>query len=145
MAFQQRHSFAGPGRKLQSGEYPKRRCRGQHELRSPMQKEFFSRQRLRQRGQTIILVAISLVSLLGMAVLAIDVVTLYVASSEIQRAADAAALAGAKAIADSSVTTLLVTDPNVATIQGWVVSNAATPQINAVLQNNLIAGAAANL
>ena len=47
-----------------------------------------------------------MVSLLAMAALAIDVVTLYVARTEVQRAADAAALAGAKALADSGVTTL---------------------------------------
>ncbi len=47
-----------------------------------------------------------------MAALAIDIVTLYAARSEIQRAADAAALAGAKAIADSGITTLLLADPN---------------------------------
>ena len=62
-----------------------------------MQQNILSRQRRQERGQTILLVAISLVSLLAMAALAIDVVTLYVASSQIQRAADAAALAGAKA------------------------------------------------
>ena len=63
----------------------------------------FSR-RSGERGQTIILVAVSLVSLLAMAALAIDVVTLYVARGEMQRAADAAALAGAKAFVDSGVT-----------------------------------------
>ena len=52
------------------------------------------------------LVAVSLVTLLAMAALAIDVVTLYVARSEMQRAADAAALAGAKAFVDSGVTSL---------------------------------------
>src|SRR5580700_595295 len=98
-----------------------------------------SRERERQRGQTIVLVAISLVALLAMAALAIDVVTLYVARSEIQRAADAAALAGAKAIADSSVTTLLLADPNAATVQGWAPA-AATARINALLQDNLVAG-----
>ena len=67
-----------------------------------------------ERGQTIILVAISLVSLLAMAALAIDVVTLYVARGEIQRAADAAALAGAHAIADSGATTLSSGDSNLA-------------------------------
>ena len=36
-----------------------------------------------------------------MAALAIDVTTLYVARGEMQRAADAAALAGAKAFVDS--------------------------------------------
>ena len=49
--------------------------------------------RSRERGQTIILVAVALVSLLAMAALAIDVTTLYVARGEMQRAADAAALA----------------------------------------------------
>ena len=43
-----------------------------------------------ERGQTIILVAVSVVSLLAMAALAVDVVTLYVAKGEIQHAADAA-------------------------------------------------------
>jgi len=82
-----------------------------------MQKHIVSRQRPRERGQTIILVAISMVSLLAMAALAIDVVTLYVARSEIQRAADATALAGAKAIADSGFTTLPSTDSHYASAQ----------------------------
>jgi len=103
-----------------------------------------SRRRHHQRGQTIILVAISLVSLLAMAALAIDVVTLYAARSEIQRAADAAALAGAKAIADSGITTLLLTDPNFTTVQTWA-TTAATNQVNGVLQNNLISGQAPTL
>jgi uncharacterized membrane protein len=59
-------------------------------------------------------VAVSLVALLGMAALAIDVVTLYVARSEMQRAADAAALAGAKAFVDSGITS----DPTNLTRQG---------------------------
>lgn len=58
-----------------------------------------------QRGQTIILVAIALASLVAMAALAIDVVTLYSARSEAQNAADAAALAGAKSFVDTGVTT----------------------------------------
>jgi hypothetical protein len=59
-----------------------------------------------ERGQTIILVAISLLSLLAMAALAIDVVTLYVARSEAQRTANAAAIAGAKVFATSAFTSL---------------------------------------
>ena len=59
----------------------------------------------REGGQTIVLVAVSMVGLLAMAALAIDLTTLYVAHGEIQRAADAAALAGAKAFVDSGVTT----------------------------------------
>lgn len=58
------------------------------------QKHAFDRRR--QRGNTLVLVSASLVVLLGMAGLAIDLVSLYVARSEAQRAADAAALAGAK-------------------------------------------------
>jgi hypothetical protein len=109
-----------------------------------MQRDILSRRRHHERGQTIILVAISLVSLLAMAALAIDIVTLYVARSEIQRAADAAALAGAKAVADSGITTLLLTDPNFTTVQTWV-TTAATKQVNGMLQNNLIAGQAPTL
>jgi uncharacterized membrane protein len=55
--------------------------------------------RKNERGITIVLVAISLLSLLGMAALAIDVSTLYMAHGEAQRAADAAALAGARMFA----------------------------------------------
>jgi hypothetical protein len=109
-----------------------------------MQKTILSRQRHNERGQTIILVAISIVSLLAMAALAIDVVTLYVARSDIQRAADAAAVAGAKALADSGITTLLTTDPKFPTVQAWA-PNVANAQISAVLQNNLVAGTAPNL
>ena len=58
-----------------------------------------------ERGQTIALVAASLVALLGMAALSIDVVTLYVARGDAQRAADAAALAGAKMFSISSFST----------------------------------------
>src|ERR1700733_10339080 len=81
-----------------------------------------------ERGQTILLVAISIVSLLAMAALAIDVVTLYVASTEIQRAADAAALVGAKAIADSGFTTLPSADPNYAAAQ-LLAQNMATTAV----------------
>jgi len=59
----------------------------------------------RERGQTLALVAISVIALLGMAALAIDVVSLYVARGQAERAADAAALAAAKVLADAGVTT----------------------------------------
>jgi Putative Flp pilus-assembly TadE/G-like len=48
-----------------------------------------------ERGSTLYIVAASLVVLLGLAGLAIDLAALYVGRSEAQRAADAAALAGA--------------------------------------------------
>ena len=91
-----------------------------------------------QRGQTMALVALSMVSLLAMAALAIDVVTLYVARGQAERGADAAALAAAKVLADSGVTT----DPTNASPDNiW--KNActlATQEANVVAGQNLIAG-----
>jgi hypothetical protein len=107
-----------------------------------MQPNMLSRRHHKERGQTIVLVAISLVSLLAMAALAIDIVTLYVASSQIQRAADAAALAGAKAIADSGFTSLPSTDPNYATAQA-LAKAMATTAVNAMVGTssiNLVSG-----
>ena len=57
-----------------------------------------------QRGATLLLVALSLVVLLGICALAIDLVWLYVGRSEAQRAADAGALAGATVFANSGCT-----------------------------------------
>jgi Flp pilus assembly protein TadG len=57
-----------------------------------------------ERGITMILVAVALLSMLAMVALAIDVITLYSARSETQRAADSAALAAAKMLVDSGVT-----------------------------------------
>src|SRR5713226_10259214 len=94
------------------------------------------RRRPEERGQTIVLVAIALVSLLGMAALAIDVTTLYVARGEIQRAADAAALAGAKAFVDSGVTT----NPSSPTLQNMATTMAGD-FATAVLSQNKVAGA----
>jgi Flp pilus assembly protein TadG len=56
----------------------------------------------------MILVAVAMVAIIAMAALSIDVVTLYLAREEAQRAADAAALASAKVISLSGVTS----DPN---------------------------------
>lgn len=52
-------------------------------------------QRRSDRGAMLLMVAVSLVFLLGMSALAIDLVTGYLARVQCQRAADAAALAGA--------------------------------------------------
>src|SRR5712692_3222384 len=91
----------------------------------------------REQGQTIVLVALALVTLLAMAALAIDVVTLYVARSEMQRAADAAALAGAKAFVDSGVTT----DPTNTNLQ-TLAQDMANATINSIVLQNKIAGVA---
>lgn len=91
----------------------------------------------REQGQTIILVAISLVALLAMAALAIDVVTLFVARGEIERAADAAALAGAKAMADSGATTDSSLNGLAQVMATRVINSGGT---NGILQQNLVAG-----
>ena len=108
-----------------------------------MRTKFISHGNRHERGQTMILVAVSIVSLLAMAALAIDVVTLYVARTEIQGAADAAALAGAKAIADSGLTSLPSTDGHFAATQ-TLAQSMATSAVAAVLAspNNQVAGVA---
>lgn len=58
----------------------------------------------RQRGVTMVLVAVAMVAIIGMAALAIDVVTLYLDREEAQRSADAAALAAARILSVSGIT-----------------------------------------
>ncbi len=59
-----------------------------------------------ERGISLFLVAVGMVALLGLLGLGIDLVSLYAARSEAQRAADAAALAGATAFVTSGCTSL---------------------------------------
>jgi len=89
----------------------------------------------KERGQTIVLVALTIVTMLAMAALAIDVVTLYVARTEMQRAADGAALAAARAFVDSGVTT----DPTNTTRQ-TLATDMATALINTTIQQNKVGG-----
>jgi Flp pilus assembly protein TadG len=64
-----------------------------------------NRARNDESGVIIVLVAVVMLGVVGaMAALSIDVVTLYTARSEAQLAADAAALAGARALANSGAT-----------------------------------------
>jgi hypothetical protein len=97
-----------------------------------MRKTFSVRNRKAERGQTIVLVAISLVGLLAMAALGIDVASLYSARGEAQKAADAAALAGAKAFVDSGFTT----NPAAKTLAESMVSAYAS----AIAAQNNVAG-----
>jgi len=60
--------------------------------------------RSNDKGVTLLIVAASLVILLGMCALSIDLVAGYLARVQCQRAADAAALAGAKAFANGCTT-----------------------------------------
>ena len=99
--------------------------------------------RKNERGITIVLVAISLFSLLGMAALAIDVSTLYMAHGEAQRAADAAALAGARMFATSGYTSAssdLAASDICQTSAVPSAAAAANRQAEAVAAQNLIAG-----
>lgn len=68
--------------------------------------------RKKERGVVITLVAVFMLFVIGaMAALSIDVVTLYTTRSEAQLAADSAALAGARVLANSGMTS----DPNTTT------------------------------
>jgi hypothetical protein len=86
-----------------------------------------------------------MVVMLAMAALAIDVVTLYVASGEAQKNADAAALAGAKVFVSSGFTSWQLGDPGTGAAQSQV-CNASTGladyQAQAAAQKNSIAGTA---
>jgi hypothetical protein len=54
------------------------------------------------RGVSILIIAVSMIFILGMAGLGIDLASLYVGRSQAQRAADAAALAGAQALVSNA-------------------------------------------
>ena len=88
-----------------------------------------------ERGVTMILVALAILSMLGMVALAIDVITLYSARSETQRAADSAALAAAKMLVDMGVTS----NPSVSVPTAAQV-DAATKVAKDVASNATIAG-----
>jgi putative Flp pilus-assembly TadE/G-like protein len=86
-----------------------------------------------ERGQTIVLVAISLFALLAMAALAIDVTTLYVNRNQAEQAVDAAALAGAKAFVSSGFTSGNVSSNTAQTL--------ATNEALSAGQQSVVAGA----
>ena len=77
-----------------------------------------------ERGVTMVLVALCMLTIIGMAALSIDVVTLYLAREEAQRAADAAALAGARMISLSGITT--TADPANSTPDWQLICGGAT-------------------
>ncbi len=110
-----------------------------------------SNPRKQERGQTILLVAVALIALLSMAALAIDVVTLYVARSEAQRAANAAAIAGARMFATSGFTSVQggapppVLQAQICQSGGAGGTAAANVQAAAVAAQNTIAGQTATI
>ena len=66
--------------------------------------ESSTRERSSERGVSILIVAVSMIFVLGMAGLGVDLASLYVGRSQAQRAADAAALAGAQALVTQGCT-----------------------------------------
>jgi len=99
-----------------------------------------------ERGITMILVALSMVALIAMAALSIDVVTLYLAREEAQRAADAAALAAARVISVSGITggPSLDTDPAPWTNVCGGATSVASLTAQAVAQENAIGSSVAS-
>ncbi|HEX4785716.1 MAG TPA: pilus assembly protein TadG-related protein [Candidatus Sulfotelmatobacter sp.] len=98
-------------------------------------------------GITMVLVAIAMVAIIAMAALSIDVVTLYVAREEAQRAADAGALAAARVISISGVTGTAGPDNDAgswSTICGSDTS-VASLTAKAAAQENSVGGSAATV
>jgi len=81
-----------------------------------------------------------MIGILAMAALSIDVVTLYLARLEAQRSADAGALAAARVISISGITS----DPNNRSGDWPQVCGAASTVAQAVASQNTVGGAAAN-
>ena len=91
----------------------------------------------RERGSTLLTVSLGLIALIAMMGLAIDLVSLYVGRSEAQRAADAAALAGATVFVNSGCTS---------TSAGCTGAKpAATSEAVSVGRTNLVGGATPNI
>ena len=112
-------------------------------MRPPVICKAHAHGRYTQRGVTMILVAMAMIAILSMAALSIDVITLYLAKLELQRSADAAALAGVRVLSLSGVTG----DPN--NVQGslpltpWQAAcNLATQTAQAVANENAVGGTA---
>src|ERR1039457_1446730 len=100
--------------------------------------------RSRERGITMVLVAIAMVAIIAMAALSIDVITLYLAREEAQRSADAAALAAAQVISLSGITGTAnpTTDNSYWQLICGGLSSAATQAAQAVVRQNAVGGAA---
>jgi Putative Flp pilus-assembly TadE/G-like len=91
-----------------------------------------------ETGSVLVIVAFSMVVLLAVSALAIDLANLYMARAQAQRAADAAALAGAQEFVISGCTTGGCT-------AGGVQETLARPQAEAAGAQNYIAGQAASI
>jgi hypothetical protein len=101
-------------------------------------------QRHGERGITMVLVAVAMVAIIAMAALSIDIVTLYLAREEAQRAADAGALAAARVISVSGITG--AADPDTDAISWTAICGSGTSVASltakAVAEENSVSGIA---
>src|ERR1700685_270443 len=97
-----------------------------------------TRDRRDERGVTIVLVAAAMVAVLAMAALSIDVVTLYLANTEAQRSADAAALAGVRILSLTGMTG----DPQNGSGDWQTACNTASLVAQSVASQNVVGGIA---
>jgi Flp pilus assembly protein TadG len=102
-----------------------------------------TRKQRRERGITLALVALAIFSIIALAGLSIDVGTLYQASAEAQRAADAAALAAARTISVSGITGAAAPTTDTAAWQQICggATGVATETAVAAAQQNTVGGA----
>ena len=94
-----------------------------------------------ERGVTMLLVVVGMFAILAMAALAMDLVILYLAKSEAQKAADAAALAGAKMFVVSGITS----GSGLSNICGGAPTDASNMLAGAVAQQQPVGGVNAQI
>jgi Flp pilus assembly protein TadG len=113
-------------------------------MKRPLILKTLSPTRHPERGITMVLVAVAMVAIIAMAALSIDVVTLYLAREEAQRAADAGALAAARAISISGITGAGDPDTDAPLWTALCGSNTSVASLTAkaVAQENSVAGIA---
>jgi Flp pilus assembly protein TadG len=105
-------------------------------MRKPLIQRRPAQPRSRERGVTMALVALAMVGMISMAALSIDIGTLYQASADAQKNADAAALAAAKVLSLSGMTG----DPTNINTQWQQACNAAIAAAQTVVNQNPVGG-----
>jgi len=85
------------------------------------------------RGQVLVIVALAFAVFLGFAALAVDVAYMYTVRNELQRSADAGALAGASAFVDPLVPLVALQ----ATARDWAKTFASQNTVAGALLNNV--------
>ena len=94
-----------------------------------------------ERGVSFLLVVAGMFAILAMAALSVDLVMMYSARADAQKAADAAALAGARMFVTSGITS----GSGLTNICSGAVSDAANKMANAVAGANQVGGVAASV